>query len=38
MLMPAPLNVEGTTFPDFTKEDRAQYVELHLALYYSLTP
>ncbi|XP_062287006.1 uncharacterized protein LOC133992303 [Scomber scombrus] len=30
---PHPLNhVEGPTFPDFTREDRAQYVELRLSL------
>ncbi|CAM4718193.1 unnamed protein product [Leuciscus chuanchicus] len=34
----APPNIEGPTFPDFTKEDRAQYVELRLSLSTLLHP
>ncbi|XP_039539859.1 uncharacterized protein LOC120487658 [Pimephales promelas] len=33
-----PLNIEGPTFPDFTQEDRAQYVELRLSLSTLLHP
>ncbi|XP_035235202.1 uncharacterized protein LOC118206521 [Anguilla anguilla] len=38
MYVQAAPNIEGPTFPDFTKEDRAQYVELRLSLSTLLHP